>query len=200
MSVACIDHEILKLMLKKTFKDQKLLSLLNVIIDHRVEGNEFGRGLPIGNLTSQHFANFYLGHLDHFMKDKLRVPKYVRYMDDFISFSDDKDSLHQLLKQIEDFVKNSLKLQLKEKVTTIAPVSEGVPFLGFRIFRRLIRIKRENLVRMRRKIRQKEQLYLQGVVSEKSLIQSVNSIVGHVAHVNSLGERRRIFEKSLKLA
>lgn len=195
-----IDHEILKSLLRKTFKDEKLLSLLGVIIDHRVEGNEIGRGLPIGNLTSQHFANFYLGYLDHFLKDRLRVPGYVRYMDDFISFSNDKAVLNELLVEIRRFTDLNLKLQLKDKVTLIAPVPEGIPFLGFRIFPGIIRIKRENLVRVRRKIHQKEQLYLQGKISEKSLIQSVNSIVGHVAHVNSLSVRRRIFEKSLKMA
>lgn len=195
-----IDHETLKALLRGTFKDQKLLSLLDIIIDHRVEGNEPGQGLPIGNLTSQHFANFYLGQLDHFLKDHLRIPGYVRYMDDFISFSNDKDVLNELLVEIRQFADSNLKLRLKDKVTLIAPVSEGVPFLGFRVFPGIIRIKRENLVRMRRKIHQKEQLYIEGKISEKSLTQSVNSIVGHVAHVNSLSVRRGIFEKSLKLA
>ncbi len=195
-----IDHEILRSMLERTFKDKELLLLLNVIINHRVEGNESGRGLPIGNLTSQHFANFYLGALDHFLKDRRQVPGYIRYMDDFISFSNDKSFLQNLLLEIERFTGERLKLQLKEKVTLIAPVSEGVPFLGFRIFPGVIRIKRENLVRMRRKVRKKEKLYIQGRISEKSLIQSINSIVGHVAHVNSLSVRRGIFEESLRLA
>ncbi len=195
-----IDHDILKSILQRTFKDPKLLSLLNIIIDHRVEGNLPGKGLPIGNLTSQHFANYYLGFLDHFIKDRLQIPGYVRYMDDFISFSNDKASLNRLLSEIENFTENVLKLKLKDKVTIIAPVSEGVPFLGFRVFPGLIRIKRENLVRMRKKVHQKEQLYLEGKIPEQSLIQSVNSIVGHVAHVNSRSARRRIFEKSLKMA
>jgi hypothetical protein len=121
-------------------------------------------------------------------------------MDDFISFSNDKESLNRLLSEVENFTENVLKLKLKDKVTIIAPVSEGVPFLGFRVFPGVIRIKRENLVRMRRKIRQKERLYLEGKIHERSLIQSVNSIVGHVAHVNSRSARRRIFEKSLKMA
>lgn len=195
-----IDHEHLKILLQRTIKDKKLQTLLDIIIDHRVEGNVPGKGLPIGNLTSQHFANFYLGHLDHFVKDRMRVPGYVRYMDDFISFSNDKDFLKTLLREIEQFVEGHLKLKLKDKVTVIAPVTEGVPFLGFRVFPSLIRIKRENLVRMRRKIRRKEELYLKGTISETSLVQSVNSIVGHVAHVNSAKVRKGIFEKSLKLA
>lgn len=195
-----IDHEILRSMLQRTFKDPQLLSLLSVIIDHRVDGNEPGKGLPIGNLTSQHFANYYLSLLDHFLKERLRVPGYVRYMDDFISFSNDKEHLNHLLAEIESFTGNHLKLKLKDKATIIAPVSEGVPFLGFRVFPGLIRIKRENLVRMRRKIQKKEQLYLKGKISERSLIQSVTSIIGHVAHVNSQSARRQIFESSLKMA
>ncbi len=195
-----IDHGMLKHLLRRIFKDEKLLALLDIIIDHKVPGSGFGCGLPIGNLTSQHFANFYLGELDHFIKDHQGIEGYVRYMDDFISFADDKTSLRQLLAEIRSFVRERLKLELKESVTTIAPVTEGVPFLGFRIFPGLIRIKRENLVRMNKKIKSKETLYLKGIITEADLVQSVSSVVAHVSHVNSLAVRRRIFEKSLKLA
>lgn len=195
-----IDHAVLKRLLRRVFKDEKLLTLLDIIIDHRVPGTATGRGLPIGNLTSQHFANFYLGELDHFIKDRHGVRGYVRYMDDFISFSNDKESLRVLLADIDRFVTEELKLELKESVTTLAPVTEGVPFLGFRIFTGIIRIKRENLVRMNQKIKKKEKLYLKGQITERNLIQSVSSIVAHVSHVNSLAARRKIFEKSLKLA
>ncbi|MFZ1807250.1 MAG: hypothetical protein WAU36_08515 [Cyclobacteriaceae bacterium] len=128
------------------------------------------------------------------------VRSYVRYMDDFISFSNDKESLRGLLADIDRFVKEELKLELKESVTTLAPVTEGIPFLGFRIFTGIIRIKRENLIRMNQKIKKKEKLYLKGQITERNLIQSVSSIVAHVSHVNSLAARRKIFEKSLKLA
>ncbi|MEI7972935.1 MAG: reverse transcriptase domain-containing protein [Bdellovibrio sp.] len=195
-----IDHEILKSLLRRTFKDEKLLSLMAIIIDHKVPGNRPGKGVPIGNLTSQHLANFYLGFLDHFVKDRLGMKGYLRYMDDFISFSDDKEALHDLLAQIRNYTSEVLGLKIKEKVTVIAPVSEGVPFLGFRIFPGLIRIKRENLVRFRQKIRKKEEMYLAGKLSEKSLVQSVNSMIGHISHVNSAQERRRIFDRSLILA
>jgi RNA-directed DNA polymerase len=194
------DHAVLKDRLRRVFKDPKLLRLLDIIIDHKVPGYAAGRGLPIGNLTSQHFANFYLGELDHFLKDRMKVKGYVRYMDDFISFSNDKIFLQELLGHINKFVREELKLDLKEKATTLAPVSEGVSFLGFRVFRNIIRIKRENLVRMRRKIRRKEELFLKGEISEKELIQSVGSISAHVSHVNSLAIRREIFVESLTLA
>lgn len=195
-----IDHQVLKGILSRKFKDKRLLELFNVIIDHAVPGSSPGRGLPIGNLTSQHFANFYLGEIDHFIKDHLRIKSYLRYMDDFISFAENKDDLHSLLGRIESYARNELKLELKAKVTTIAPVTEGVPFLGFRIYPGVIRLKRENLVRMRKKICLKEHLYIEGKISEKDLLLSISSMVGHVSHVNSRAERRRIFERSLSLA
>jgi len=195
-----IDHAILKKLLRRVFKDPRLLSLMDMIIGHEVPGSRPGRGVPIGNLTSQHFANFYLSELDHFVKERRQIKGYLRYMDDFISFSNNKQELRDLLRLIENFVQTELKLELKDTATIIAPVSEGIPFLGFRIFPNLIRIKRENLIRMRRKIRLKEALFLKGKISERSLTQSIQSIVGHVSHVNSLGARRKIFEESLKLA
>jgi len=195
-----IDHSVLKALLGRVFKDTQLLQLIDIVIDHEVPGNPVGRGLPIGNLTSQHFANFYLESLDHFIKGEPHIRGYVRYMDDFISFSDNKESLRELLTKIEEFTGKNLKLQLKEKATSLAPVTEGVPFLGFRVFPKLIRIKRENLVRLRKKVRRKEELFLKGKISEEELVLSIQSMVGHVQLSNSLGERRNIFSKSLKLA
>lgn len=195
-----IDHDILKKLLQRLFKDPDLLQLLDVVIDHQVPGNRPGVGLPIGNLTSQHFANFYIGQLDHFLKDRLRIKGYVRYMDDFICFSNDKESLWVLLNQIETFVRDELKLGLKSSATTVAPVCEGVPFLGFRVFPKMIRIKRENVIRMWRKVRRHEENYLKGRLTEVELEQSVSSIVAHVLRANSFKLRRNIFEKSFKSA
>ncbi len=195
-----VDHEILKRLYRRIFKDDALLALLDLIVDHTVPGNLPGKGIPIGNLTSQHFANFYLSPLDHFIKTKLRVKGYVRYMDDFILFADDKADLHRYLHEIENFVANELRLDLKAKATTIAPVSQGVPFLGFRVFRNLIRLQRTNLVRLRRNIRRREKEFSHGLISEKELVLSMSSMIGHVSHVSSLAERKNIFEMSLKMA
>ena len=183
----------------RMFKDKDLLQLMDIIIDHKVPGNMSGKGLPIGNLTSQHFANLYLGELDHFIKDRLGIKGYVRYMDDFICFANSKKELWDLLIKINEFVSEILKIELKEKVTQIAPVSEGIPFLGFRVFPQIIRIKRENLFRMRNKIKTKEAQFKKGHISERDLINSVGSIVAHVDHVNSLSIRRSIFKDSLNM-
>lgn len=195
-----VDHHILKELLKNTFKDHKLLKLLNVIIDHTVPGSLPGKGLPIGNLTSQHYANLYLGELDHFLKDHCRLKAYVRYMDDFLCFSDNKELLNHLLGDVRVFLFDKLALELKEKVVRIAPVSDGLPFLGFRIYKNLVRIQRGNLVRFRKTMKKRECAYIRGQLNEEELIRSVNSMVGHMTYANTTALRRRDFEKSLKLA
>jgi RNA-directed DNA polymerase len=195
-----IDHIIMKRLLSRFIKDQKLLALTDRVIDHSVPGHEAGKGLPIGNLTSQHFANLYLGELDHFLKDRLGVSGYLRYMDDFISFADTKEELHEILFAIREFCEKVLNLELKEKATLIAPVSEGVPFLGFRIFPNLIRLQRPNLLRFRRKVHKKETAYIKGKISEKELLLSIKSVIAHVSHADSLNLRRKDFERSKGLA
>ncbi len=104
-----LDHDVLKAALRRIIKDERLLELTGRIIDHGAPGSPRGRGLPIGNLTSQHFANFYLGPLDRFIKQELRVLGYVRYMDDFLLFSDSKEFLRQAHRRICEFVESELK-------------------------------------------------------------------------------------------
>ena len=187
-----VDHEILKQLLRKVIKDPLLLQLLDKIIDHPIPGNALGKGISIGNLSSQYFANFYLGELDHFLKDKLRVKGYIRYMDDFLTFGETKD-LQKVLCEIRVFLAQDLKLQLKEKVTRVAPVHEGIPFLGMRVFRNLIRIQRPNLVRFRKKVKQLEFYERSGKISELELAQRMQSSLAHWSYANSLALRRKEF-------
>lgn len=147
-----IDHNTLKELLARQFKDNKLLCLFNRTIDsaHTVPG----KGLPIGNLTSQHFANFYLGHLDHFIKEGLGCKAYARYMDDFCVWGESKSALKKNKARIEAFLENRLKLVLKPTATRLALARYGMPFLGFRLFPHTIRMKGETLKRFVRKIRE----------------------------------------------
>jgi len=87
---------------------------------------EPGKGIPIGNLTSQYFANFHLSGLDHFIKEYLRIEGYVRYMDDLVLFADEKDTLRQALNHIEQYLERTLCLKLKQESTLMAPVSQGL--------------------------------------------------------------------------
>ena len=188
-----IDHHLLKILMRKIFKDKRLISLLDVIISRQPPYTETGKGLPIGNLTSQHLANVYLGELDLFIKHELKVKAYIRYMDDFILFSNDKKELNVFLKKIRDFLFESLQLELKEKAVRISPVSEGLAFLGYRVFRGLIRLQRAKLVRFRRNIIKLEEKRIQDKIREEDLINSVRSVIAHVSHGNTRNLRNKVF-------
>ena len=190
---ASVDHRTLKEKLARKFKDEKLLTLLHRIIDHPIPAGTSGKGLPIGNLTSQYFANFYLGHQDHYIKDELGVKGYLRYMDDMLLFGDDKETLHRLCAQVRAFLRDELALELKEESIRVAPVSQGISFLGFRIFPRLIRLQRSGWARFKRSVRAREQAYMKGDIDEKALVQSVQSLLGHVQHADTLRLRQRFF-------
>ena len=188
-----VDHKVLKELLRRKFKDKRLLSLLECIIDHPVPGHAPGKGLAIGNLTSQWFANFYLDPLDHYIKEELGVKYYIRYMDDILMLGHDKPALHELKTEIKEYLQTELKLDLKEKASIVAPVMEGIPYLGFRIFPGLIRLKHEGLVRFSRKYRKKEKLYLQGEIEEGEFIRSACSLLGHIQHGNTYRMRQSFF-------
>ena len=126
-------HDIIKSQLRRKVKDADLLRLLDVFIDHPVPWTETGKGIPIGNLTSQHFANFYLTGLDHFIKEYLRIEGYVRYMDDLVLFDDEKETLWDACMRIERYLKENLRLRIKSGGLLLASVYQGLPFLGFRL-------------------------------------------------------------------
>jgi hypothetical protein len=188
-----VDHGVLKNLLAGKIKDRRLLNLTGLIIDKPVPGYMPGKGLAIGNLTSQWFANFYLDPLDHYLKDKLGVKHYIRYMDDFAALSDDKAMLHEVKLRAGEFLEHELKLELKESACFVAPVNEGIPFLGFRIFPGVVRLKRSGALRFMRKFRRKERLYNKGSISEKDLVRSAESLTGHVVHGNTKAMRRKFF-------
>lgn len=189
-----VDHQRLKELLARKFKDRRLLDLLAQIIDHPLPEGQPGKGLPIGNLTSQHFANFYLGYADHFIKDELGVRSYLRYMDDMLVFGDDKEELHWILAAVRRFLTEYLLLELKEEAVVLAPVSQGISFLGFRLFPGLIRLQRSGWTRFRRRLRERECAYREGALDECGLVQSAQSLLGYIQHANTLHLRQRFFQ------
>ena len=139
-----IDHQILQGLVRRKIKDKHVLWLVDTIVDSSnpqdptvawfpnddlLSPLERRRGIPIGNQTSQFFANVYLNPLDHFIKDRLRVKAYVRYVDDFLVFSNDKVELNRLRHQIAEFL-TQLRLKLHPKKNTILPVDPGNPISG----------------------------------------------------------------------
>ena len=143
-----IDHRRLMNLLARHFKDQKLLYLFSCIIDSYETAD--GKGVPIGNLTSQYFANMYLGVLDHQLKEVCHMPGYVRYMDDFILFADDRRTLDAIIPEICAFLEEELKLKLNKPILnrTVA----GIQFLSYRVYGDKLWLSLKARRRFRRKI------------------------------------------------
>jgi hypothetical protein len=192
-----IDHLILKAALRRLIKDPGLLWLLDVIIDHPPFGAPPGKGMPIGNLTSQHFANLYLCRLDHFIKQELRVSFYLRYMDDMVLFGDEKAVLWEWHEGIAEYLHQQLGLALNDRVTGLAPVSEGVPFLGLRIWPGVKRLdarrKKRFFANVWRRQRQiTSETAAVGDAEEERLECSMASLFGSTKTADTLGLRRSV--------
>ena len=190
-----IDHQVLKLQLRKKVKDPDLLWLMDIFIDHPVPWTAAGKGIPIGNLTSQHFANFYLSGLDHFIKEVLRMKGYIRYMDDLVLFADEKSSLWDAAKRIEVYLRDELQLNIKEGSLLLAPVMQGLPFLGYRIFPGVVRISRKGWRRFRRKVQQRQDMYIAGEIDGEKFTRSFASLLGHVRQADTRNLRAHFFQR-----
>ncbi|MBW2431202.1 MAG: group II intron reverse transcriptase domain-containing protein [Deltaproteobacteria bacterium] len=180
-----VDHEVLKYQLRRKVKDLDLLRLLDVFIDHPVPWTEAGKGIPIGNLTSQHFANFYLSGLDHYIKEYLRIEGYLRYMDDLVLFADEKETLWDAAAGIEGYLEKKLRLKTRSGDVILAPVTQGLPFLGFQIFPGVIRISRKGWRRFRRKMITRNGQYFRGDIDHKDWHRSVASLIGNMQQADT---------------
>ena len=149
-----VNHTVLKAKLFRIIKDDKCLRLLFSIIDSFGEDN---KQLPIGNLTSQFFANFYLSSMDHLVLEKLKPQGYVRYMDDVIIFDNSKSKLMETYRTLNNYVATELQLTFKQPV--INKCVNGIPFLGFLIRRNSISILSKNWNRKLKKVAQLDKNY-----------------------------------------
>lgn len=214
-----IDHEILKSLIRRKIRDKQTLWLIDLIIDssnpQEPVSNYFSNddlftpierrhGIPIGNLTSQFFANIYLNALDHFVKEQLHCKYYIRYCDDFVVFSDDKDFLHEIKDRISEYL-ISLRLKLHPRKCQVSPVKDGTDFLGYRVFSDHRLVRQDSIIRFKRRMRRLQDKYFKGKVSLSHIRQSIQSWIGHVSHADSYGLRKRllrdvIFRRSKALA
>ena len=134
------------------------------------------RGLPIGCLTSQHFANFYLDRFDRFVKEELRFRGYVRYMDDMAIWAGDTASLMRVLDQSAGFLNDRLALQFKPN-PYVNRTCHGMEFLGCRVFRDHLRLNRRSKIRFRRKMTGLENAYAAGMISESEMQERASALV-----------------------
>ena len=147
-----LDHAVLKNQLVSLFKDKKLLEIFDKIIEsYSVHQN---KGVPIGNLTSQYFANHYLAGFDHFIKEIVRIKAYVRYMDDMVLWHDRKEILLKTGLRIKKYAERNLKLRLKP--FCLNRNEHGLPFLGYLLYPDKIRLSQRSRTRFSRKLKKYE--------------------------------------------
>jgi len=207
-----IDHAILLDLIAKRIWDEGALWLTRTILegsnpqpdalryfpgDDLFAPFERRRGIPIGNQTSQFFANIYLDKLDHYAKETLRVPGYVRYVDDFLLFDDDKHRLHEHRAAIEDFLMR-LRVRLHPRKCFVAPVATGFTFLGYRMFPTLRRLDAANVRRFKRRLRQYHQAVVEGRMSDSQRRDCIRSWIAHARHADTARLRRRILGGSVQ--
>lgn len=181
-----IDHSVLKSIISNHLSCSKTKQLLSLIIDS-AETLHKGRGVPIGNLTSQLFANMYLNELDKFVKHELRERFYIRYMDDFVIIHHDKQHLQKLRAIIEDWLWDVLKLRTNHK-TQVFPVSSSsgraLDFLGYRIYATHRLLRKCTAKKFKHKVKQLRKLYEKGKVSPekiKSVLASYSGCINHAS-------------------
>ncbi len=164
---ASIDHEILVSIITKKIKDGDAIWLIKEIVE------SFSPGLPIGNLTSQIFANIYLNELDQFIKNELRIPFYLRYTDDFVIVENSKEQLNYWLSEIRRFLLENLRLELHPKKVILCKYHQGMDFLGY------VQFPNHRVLRQKTKRRILNRVNLG--ISKKSL----QSYLGVLSHANS---------------
>jgi hypothetical protein len=143
-----VNHQILKNLLRKKFKDKDLLQLLDMIIN-----SHSPVGIPIGSYLSQYFANFYLSYFDYWLKENLHAKYVVRYMDDVIILDNSKEKLSYFLSEIISYLKNNLDLTLKGNYQIFPVNSRGIDFVGYRFFHNYILLRKSTCKRMKHKMR-----------------------------------------------
>lgn len=193
-----VDHEILCQQVARKIKDPHVLHLVRQIVEHSnpqasVPGYFAGdtlftsverrRGLPIGNQTSQFFGNVYLNDLDHFVKEQLRCPAYLRYVDDFVLLSNDQKTLVEWRDAIEAFL-GGLRLWLHPRKRVISRTRDGIRLLGFRVWPDHVWFTRDSIQRVRKRFRRYQQRVGRGELSFTDVSQRIHSWNGHAQLVS----------------
>jgi len=187
-----IDHGILMELLKNQFKDRDLITLFEQILS--TYHTRPGFGMPIGNLISQHFANFYLGLFDHWVKETKKIKGYVRYMDDMLFFGNSQSLLKKTLASIQDFLETRLALILKPNIQ-LNRTKIGIPFLGYRVFPWGVKLTAVSCERFVEKFRRYEQNRLSDIWTEDDLIRHMEPLIDFTRGADSLGFRRGIINR-----
>lgn len=204
-----IDHGILMGMLERKIKDRNILLLIRSILATGAETDDNGdltyyhgddlfspvmreRGLPIGNLTSQLFANVYLTGFDYFVKETLQCRHYIRYMDDMVVFDNDKRRLHDIRAAMIDELEER-RLRIHERRAQIWPVKQGTDWLGYRVYPTHRRLRKSNIRKFRHRMKEHIEAYRDGNITIDAVTASVKSWVAYAGNADSYKIRTKVF-------
>ena len=174
---AAVDHKILLDLLAKKISDKDILWLLKEVIDSFHSDLEEGKGIPLGNLTSQVFANIYMNEFDQFVKHELKVRNYLRYADDFVILSESRVYLKTLVSKASALLETKLKLSLHPDKIIFRKYTWGIDFLGYVVLPYHILPRTKTKRRMFRKLREK--------INSENFNQSLESYLGYLSHANA---------------
>lgn len=185
-SFDAVSHKILKALLRKTIQDENALKILDMIIDSfKVKETPEGSiGIPLGNVTSQFFANLYLHELDDFIKQNLKERCYLRYCDDFIILANDEVHLRSLILIIQEFLSKNLRLELHPKKLIIRKLTQGIDFVGYVLFEKHIVARTRTKQRMKNRLKETYEDYLIGKIDSGPMDQKLQSYLGILSHAN----------------
>ncbi len=177
-----INHDILIFLIKRKIKDKKIIRLIREIIKS-IHEDEAGKGIPIGNLTSQLFANIYLNELDQFIKRELKEESFIRYMDDFLILGKEKREMHILKEKIKTFLTNNLKLEFNPKKADVFPLFMGIDFLGYVLYKDYVLLRKSTVKRFLKK--------MENNTADKG---GINAWLAYAGHANSFKLTKAVFK------
>jgi len=183
-----IDHEILVNIIKKKISDEKVIWLIQKILSINKKIN----GMPLGNLTSQFFANVYLNELDYFVKHKLKAEYYIRYVDDFVILHESKEKLEKWKLEINDFLIEKLKIQLHPSKSHVLELNKGINFLGFRIFYYHRLVRKSNLKNFERRFNHLRILFDEEIIGREKAIKSLEGWLAYCSNANTHKYRKHL--------
>ncbi|HLC85745.1 MAG TPA: reverse transcriptase domain-containing protein [Candidatus Nanoarchaeia archaeon] len=193
-----INQDILLNIIKRKVKDKDLIDLIKTILDN-FNSETKGIGIPLGNLTSQFFANVYLNEFDQFVKHTLKIKYYIRYVDDFVILNLSKEKLEHYKKAINEFLLNNLKVKLHPTKSKIIPLYKGIQLLGFRVFYYHKILRRKAQRRIKSRIEEWKEMYDLGIIERDNALDRLLGWMAYAVNGDTYNLRKKIMAKFNKL-
>ena len=192
-----VNHKILIQIIQKKIRDEKAMRLIKQILDNANFENQrervtFEKGMPLGNLTSQFFANVYLNELDQFVKHKLKAKHYIRYVDDFAILHDSKEQLEKWKEELNLFLREILKIELHPSKSKVLRLNSGINFLGFRIYYYNKLLRKSNMKNFEKRISHMKILYDEELINRDKVIEHLEGWFAYASHGNTYKYKKQI--------